>query len=199
MKAPVLQLADVAKPFRGYTDASDFALRAVLLQEADQEWLPVAYASRKLTPAERNYTISEKETVAMVFALGSWKLYLFKNFEVFTDNQALLYLPSKANLNRREARWMEFLADFHFSIHRVSGAKNPADALTRQTSEAEFELNNIEFRIDLNPDIAESIAEGYAEDPELSHIIKRLQDSGQDVFHDRYFWDESKQRLYLSD
>ena len=54
---------------------------------------------------------------------------MFKHFEVFTDNQALLYLPSKANLNRREARWMEFLADFHFSIHRVSGAKNPADAL----------------------------------------------------------------------
>ena len=197
LKAPVLQLADVAKPFRVYTDASDFALGAVLLQEADQEWLPVAYASRKLTPAERNYTISEKETLAVVFALGSWKHYLFKHFEVFTDNQALLYLPSKANLNRREARWMEFLADFLFSIHRVSGAKNPADALTRETSEAEFELNNIEFSIDLNPDIAESIAEGYAEDPELSHIIKRLQGSSQDMFHDRDFWDESKQRLYL--
>ena len=95
LTAPVLQLADVSKPFRVYIDAGDFALGAVLPQEVDQEWLPVANASRKLTPAEMNYTITEKETLAVVFALGNWKLYLFKHFDVFTDNQAVLYLRSK--------------------------------------------------------------------------------------------------------
>ena len=55
LKAPVLQLADISKPFRVYTDASDLAIGAVLLQEVNREWLPVADASRKLTPAERKY------------------------------------------------------------------------------------------------------------------------------------------------
>ena len=92
LKAPVLQLADIFKLFRVYTDASDLAIGAVLLQEVDREWLPVAYASRKLTPAERIYTVTEKETLAVVFALGSWKHYLiFKHFDVYTDNQTVLY------------------------------------------------------------------------------------------------------------
>ena len=57
--APVLHLADVSKPFRIHTDASDIALGTVLLQEYDDNWHPVAYASRKLTHAEKNYTIME--------------------------------------------------------------------------------------------------------------------------------------------
>lgn len=197
LTAPVLQLADVSKPFRVYTDASDLALGAVLLQEVDGQWLPVAYASRKLTPAEKNYTITEKETLAVVFALGSWKLYLFKHFDIFTDNQAVLYLRSKSNLNKRESRWAEFLADFHFSMHHLPGKDNPADPLSRLVKDIELEMNNIEFSIDLNPDLAKEISDGYADDPELFHVIKRLKNSSRDVFHDRYVWDDEKQRLYL--
>ena len=197
LKAPVLQLADISKPFRVYTDASDLAIGAVLLQEVNREWLSVAYASRKLTPAERNYTVTEKETLAVVFALSSWKLYLFKHFDVYTDNQAVLYLRSKSNLSKRESRWVEFLADFHFSTHHVPGRNNPADPLSRQAKELDLEMNNIEFSIDLNPDFAKNLSKGYADDPELSHIIKRLKSSSRDVFHDRYVWDEGKQRLFL--
>ena len=174
LKAPVLQLGDISKPFRVYTDASYLAIGAVLLQEVNREWLPVAYASRKLTPAERNYTVTEKETLAVVFALGSWKLYLFKHFDVYTDNQAVLYLRSKSNLSKRESRWVEFLADFHFSTHHVPGRNNPADPLSRQAKELDLEMNNIEFSIDLNLDFEKDLLEGYADDPELSHIIKRL-------------------------
>ena len=100
LKVPVLQLADNFKPFRVYTDAKDLAIGAVLLQEGNREWLPVAYASRKLTPAETNYTVTEKETLAVVFALGFWKLYLFKHYDVYTENQAVLYLCSKSNPSR---------------------------------------------------------------------------------------------------
>ena len=74
--APVLHLADVSKPFRIHTDTSDIALGAVLLQEYDDNWHPVAYASRKLTPAEKNYTIMERETLAVVFALKTWRLQM---------------------------------------------------------------------------------------------------------------------------
>ena len=197
LTAPVLQLADVSKPFRVYTDASDFALGPVLLQEVDQELLPVAYVSRKLTPAEMNYTITEKETLAVVFALGKWKLYLFKHFNVFTDNQAALYLRSKSSLSKRESRWAEFLADFHFSTHHISGKDNSADHLSGQVNDSELEMSNIESSIDLDPDFAKEIAEGHGNDPELSHIIKRLKNSSRDVFQERYFGDERKQRLYL--
>ena len=119
--APVLQLPDVSKPFGVHTDASDVAIAAVLEQERDSAWHPVAYTSRKLTSVETNYTIAERETLAVVFALTSWKLYLFQHFDLFTDSQAVIYLQSKRHVAKREARWMETLADFHFTLHHVQG------------------------------------------------------------------------------
>ena len=196
--APVLHLADVSKPFRIHTDASDIALGAVLLQEYDDNWHPVAYASRKLSPAEKNYTIMERETLAVVFALKTWRLYLFKHFDVFTDNRSVVYLQSKPHLSKREVRWTEFLADFHFSTHHIPGKENCADSLTRQgETTTEAEVCSLEFSLDVHPDYAEEISEGYPSDPELSHIIRRLLASKDDIFHDRYFWDEAKERLYL--
>ena len=67
LQAPVLQLADVSRPFRVYTDASDTSIAAVLMQSKDDNFHPVAYVSRKLTSAERNYTIAERESLAVVF------------------------------------------------------------------------------------------------------------------------------------
>lgn len=198
VSAPVLRLADVSKPFRVHTDASDTALGAVLFQEHDDCWLPVAYASRKLTPAEKNYTIMERETLAVVFALNSWRLYLFKHFDVFTDNRGVVYLQTKQHLSKRELRWTEFLADFNFSTHHIPGKQNCADSLTRQGDVTlGAEVYSLEFSLDLHPDYAEEIAKGYDSDPESSHIIRRLSASKDDAFHDRYLWDETRERLYL--
>ena len=84
------------RPFRVVTDASDFALGCVLLQELEEDaWHPVAYASRKLSAAEQNYTATERETLAVVFALKTWRIYLFQHFEVITDNMAVVYLKTK--------------------------------------------------------------------------------------------------------
>ena len=71
LHAPVLRFTDVNKPFRVETDASDFAIAGVLLQEGDSEndLHPVVYASWKLSAAEQNYTAAERETVAVVRAL----------------------------------------------------------------------------------------------------------------------------------
>ena len=121
-----------------------------------------------------NYTITDKETLAVVFALGNWKLYLFEHFDVFTDNQAVVYcicVLAKSSLSERESRWAEFLADFHFSTHHISGRDNPADPLSRQVNDSELEMNNIESSVDLDPDFAKEISEGYGNDPKLSHII----------------------------
>lgn len=103
---PVLRLANVDETFRVETDASDFAVAAVLSQKVDAgSWLPVAYASRKLCSAERNYTAAERETVAIVFARKSWRVYLFQHFD--TGNTGVLYLPTKPQLMKREARWVQ--------------------------------------------------------------------------------------------
>ena len=78
LSSPVLQRADVHKPLRIASGASDFAITAVLLQEDDQkdDWHPVAYCSRKLLHAEQNYTAAEREIMAVVFALKAWRIYL---------------------------------------------------------------------------------------------------------------------------
>ena len=81
----------MSRPFQIYTDARDLSIAAVLLQAKEEESHPVAYASRKLTTAEKNYMIEERETLAVVFALKCWRLYLFKHFDIYTD-KAVVYL-----------------------------------------------------------------------------------------------------------
>ena len=75
------------------------------MQEMEDTWHPVAFVSRKLSSAEQNYTIVEMEILAVVLASQCWHLYLFKHFDLITDNQAVAYLHSKPNLRPREARW----------------------------------------------------------------------------------------------
>ena len=167
------------------------------MQSKDDNFYPVAYVSRKLTSAERNYTIAERESLAVVFALRNWRLYLFKHFDVFTDNQAVVYLCTKPHLSKREERWVEFLAELHFSVHHVPGKHNTADALTRQEVPIS-QINNLDLSLELDNKNSKLISEGYADDPELAHIIKRLEDSDKDAFHDRYLWDPIEKKNCIS-
>ena len=84
----------------------------LLQQDDDSEWHPVAYSSRRLRLEESRYTIMERETLAAIHALRAWKLYLFHPFELVADNLGVTYLQTKKNLTKREARWVEFLANF---------------------------------------------------------------------------------------
>ena len=119
---------------------------------------------------------------------------------MFTDNRSVVCLQRKPHLSKREIRWTEFLADFHFSTHHIPGKENCADSLTRQgETTIEAEVCSLEFFLDVHPDYAEEISEGYPSDPELSHIIRRLSASKDDIFHDCCFWDEAKERLYLNE
>ena len=103
----------------------------------------------------------------------------------FTDNQPVVYLRTKPHLSKREERWVEFLAEFHFSVHHVPGKHNTADALTRQEVPIS-QINNLDLSLELDNENSKLISEGYADDLELAHIIKRLEDSDKDAFHDRY-------------
>ncbi|KAL0331235.1 UNVERIFIED_CONTAM: Retrovirus-related Pol polyprotein from transposon [Sesamum angustifolium] len=127
---PVLALPDMSKPFTGETDASDFALGGVLMQDGH----PVAFESRKLKDAERRYSVHEKELLAVVHCLRLWRHYLLGSpFVVKTDNIAVSHFMSQPKLTSRQARWQELLSEFHFVLEYRAGSSNHvADALSRR-------------------------------------------------------------------
>src|SRR5579871_2822973 len=99
-----------------HTDASDFAAGAVLLQKENDSFRPVTYYSRRLNPAQMNYVIHEKETLAIISVLDQWSVYL-KNgilFTIVTDHESLQYLNTQPKLSRRQARWMEQLSEYNY-------------------------------------------------------------------------------------
>ena len=129
--APVLRIFDPDKPIEVVTDASGFALGAVLLQEG----MPVAYESRKLNVHERNYSVSDKELLAVKHALVIWRHYLLhKQFKVVTDhrpNVTLQQCKSLADASGRRARWAELLQQYNIEWCYAPGSTNMADALSR--------------------------------------------------------------------
>ncbi|KAJ9534629.1 hypothetical protein QJQ45_002904 [Haematococcus lacustris] len=89
-------------------------------------------SSRKLSPAEINYTTGEQEFLSLVTACKEWRCYLEGvPFTLFTDHQPLVALPTQKVLSRRRARWMEFMSRFSYSLVHIAGTVNPADPLSR--------------------------------------------------------------------
>jgi hypothetical protein len=128
--APVLASPDFndRDAFQVHTDASIEGLGAALLQHGR----PVAYMSRKLNAAERNYTTTEQECLAVIEALREWRCYLEgAEFNVYTDHQPLTYMDSKDSLSRRQVRWAEELQRYNFKWNYKKGATNVADPLSR--------------------------------------------------------------------
>jgi hypothetical protein len=126
--APSLVLPDFAVPFTVTADASDVAIGAVLAQGGH----PVAFFSAKLNPAERAYSVDERETLAIVRALRHWRHYLFAHFHLYTDSRVARYILTKRSLSRRQAQWAETLSAFDFTIAHVRGSANVADPLSRR-------------------------------------------------------------------
>ncbi|MEL7308979.1 MAG: reverse transcriptase family protein, partial [Pseudomonadota bacterium] len=117
--APVLANPDIRKTFEVYSDASDAAVAAVLQQEGR----PIEYASRALTGAERKYSVSEKECLAILYALKSFRHYLLgKHFTIFTDHCPLTFLQSQKNDSHgRLGRWSLILQNYDFTIKYIKG------------------------------------------------------------------------------
>ena len=132
---PVLIVPRMELPFFITTDASDYAISAVLEQDHGNGRQPVAFASRKLADAEIRYPIHEKELLAIVWALKEWRFYLDGRHitAVDTDHASLKYIPTQPHLSARQARWAEVLAEYHLAIRYLPGKKNfVADALSRR-------------------------------------------------------------------
>ncbi|MBW0573660.1 hypothetical protein O181_113375, partial [Austropuccinia psidii MF-1] len=134
--APILSNFNPSLPAVVETDASDYALGAVLSQVNDSGKHPIAFDSCMLLPAELNYEIHYKELLGIFWALKRWRGFLLSlsdSFEVLTDHSSLQYFMSSKVLTRRQAHWAEFLSEFHFAITYPPGrlATLP-DALSRR-------------------------------------------------------------------
>ena len=126
------------------TDASDYVSAGILSQYDDDEVLrPIAYFSRKHTPAECNYEIFDKELLAIVRAFENWRPELEGSaypIDVVTDHKNLEYFTTTKLLSRRQARWAEFLSRFDFQIRYRPGKQGgKPDALTRRTADLPIE------------------------------------------------------------
>lgn len=173
--APVLTLPRFDIPFQVTTDASGYAVGAVLSQELNDGIHPVAFESRKLSPTEKNYAVHELELLSIVHALKTWRCYLEgKFFTVYTDHASLQYLKSQKLLSRRMARWMEFLSIFNFDIKYKPGKLNlVADALSRIPS-SQIEVNIIE-RTDWPTLLPQFLSTGAVPEGEEKQWEKKLE------------------------
>ena len=134
--APVLQHFNPNLPSTIITDASDFAIASILLQPDKNNLLhPVAFHSRKLSPAEINYEIHDKELLSIVDCfrdMRSWLIGSSHPIKVISDHKNLEYFMSSKELNRRQARWSMFLSEYNFELDYAPGKKNPADFPSRR-------------------------------------------------------------------
>ena len=194
--APVLILPDPTKPFTIITDASNLAIRVVLSQDQGKGNQPIAFESRKLSSAELNYPIHEKELLAIVHAIKLWRIYLEgQKFTVITDHASLEYIKSQTTLSRRQARWLETLQSVTYEVKYKPGKTNVvADALSRIPS-----VNNISTLslVDL-----ENLLSLYQQDSYFSPILETLQNpeesSPKELARAKYF-EFQENRIYLKE
>lgn len=145
--SPILVFPDDHKPFKVEADSSNYATGAVLSQIGeDEKWHPVAFLSKSLSEVERNYDIHDKEMLAIIRALDEWRHFLEgaeHTFEIWTDHKNLEYFMTAKKLNRRQARWSLFLAQFDFTLHHRPGkSSGKPDALSRRPDHGKGENDN---------------------------------------------------------
>nr|GEV37788.1 reverse transcriptase [Tanacetum cinerariifolium] len=132
-EAPILIAQNWDLPFELMCDASDFAIGAVLGQQHEKHFKPIHYASKTMNDAKSNYTTTEKEMLAVVYAFKKFWSYLIMNKSiVHTDHSALKYLFVKKDAKARLLWWVLLLQEFNFKVLDTKGAENlVADHLSR--------------------------------------------------------------------
>ena len=136
---------DFEKTFEVTTDASLFGIGAVLCQDG----VPVSYYSKRLSETQQRWSTTDRELYAIVASLERFRTYLIKPFRLITDHKNLVYLFKKKLSDRgKYARWIDFLAEFEFTIEHREGKRIPqADYLSRLY---EFDVKSVEqFQVPL--------------------------------------------------
>jgi hypothetical protein len=183
--SPILRQPNFEQPFVLRTDASAYALGAVLMQgDSPQEGRPIEYASRLLTPAERNYHTTEREALAVVWALDKFRGYIEGSpVRVTTDHQPLKWLLSLKTPIGRLARWAMKIQTYDLDIEYTPGKVNVvADTLSRPVVADCGKLDSSSCSIcpvvvDLPQRFPKDMRAAQLNDPDLHKIILDFEDT----------------------
>lgn len=170
--APVLRPYDPDLPTFVVTDASNFAVGAVLEQEHPDGRHPVEFVSQKLITSQQKYPVHAKELYAIVVALQRWRHYLHgKYFIIETDHHPLKYIKTQPKLSMVQVRWLDTLNEYSFDIRYKPGKENNiADGLSRRS---DLEVNTISIP-EVDPEIFSLITLGYEHDSYFTPVVECL-------------------------
>uniref|UniRef100_A0A6G5ABQ2 RNA-directed DNA polymerase n=1 Tax=Rhipicephalus microplus TaxID=6941 RepID=A0A6G5ABQ2_RHIMP len=185
---PMLAHFNPAAPTEIRTDASGHGIGVVLAQKQHGHDCVIAYASRLLSAPERNYSITERECLALVWAVAKFRPYLYgRPFSVVTDHHALCWLNSLKDPSGRLGRWALRLQEFSYSVVYKSGhLHRDADCLSRYPVDDPEDTDEPTENSILSVSDFLNIGEEQKRDPELLDIISRMESSTNDASV-RYF------------
>lgn len=147
VSAPILSSPNFSEKFIIQCDASDCGLGGVLTQVINGEEKVIAFASRSLSKAERNYSVTERECLAVLFSVDKFRPYIEgTRFTVITDHYSLLWLNRLKEPAGRLARWAVKLQQYEFDlIHRKGKFHTVPDALSRIQNNQNVSLIDVDF------------------------------------------------------
>lgn len=203
--APVLCSPDFSKPFSIHCDASNTGVGAVLVQVSEEgDERPVAFISKKLNKAQRNYTVTEQECFAAIVALKNFRAYVEGHeFTIITDHASLKWLMSNHDLKSRLARWALALQSYRFKIEHRKGSLNVVPDSLSRVNEDEVaaidleeglivDLNSDHFKSNDYLDLINNINANQPYFPDLKteggYVYRRAEHLKGEQVHDEYAW-----------
>ena len=177
VSAPLLGHPDLNKPMEIHPDACAYGIGALLTQQSEGGEKPLAYASRLLSKSEENYSITEKECLALVWATKKFRPFIWgQKVRIVTDHHALCWLLTKKDLAGRLARWSLQLQDYDLEIVHRSGRKHQdADCLSRAPVGLSTEGQEDERHVYLISEEQMNWIRWQGEDPALQSIRQKWQ------------------------
>ena len=197
ISAPVLAFPDFSIPFHIQTDASNNAIGAVLLQEVDKLFKPIAFASRKLSETEKRYSATERELLALVYAYDQFYSHVYgRHIKFYTDHEPLSTMNKLKNPLGRLGRLFHRLQDVDYEIIYVPGPENYLPDFLSRSFEPEIESNYIKLKSSVD-----WVSE-QAKDEEIKQIVKLIEIQANDLewlkIKSGSRWLREKRELYLS-
>ena len=194
VSSPIMQPPNFLHPFILELDACEYGIGCVLTQEYNSKKHVIAYASRTLSSAERNYSSVEREALAIVWATKHFRQYLEGGpVIVRSDCKALQWLKSARDPTGRLARWAMKLSPYNIVIQHRPGTSNPnGDFVSRypieNTDALKIELSTIESAVNIweNTNVLDDVQLKQTQDPRLHQIIQRLKGNLSVPFGDKH-------------